>query len=699
MPSFIQDLNHFGNVFAEHAGLAVKTSLANDEVKFYETQNRKFQAHTEAFPSISEYFDSKANEIEQTRTRYEEQKLKCLSGQKAAIRTLAASLHPAPVAEVSARPSVSRGESSLLAEKLRETRRALREAEDRINQNITKEDLNSRGFVSHNELRSIITNENTGIEQKIADLITDMNQSRGLPASLNSLESQLNVFEGKMTAFEDNSEQRNIVIKKHEGQLTDFEIRFETMLSSIHQVQQEREQQDRSLATVHDVVLEGSSDEQSLVIRARENADKIAALEASVEALKDQEPSSDQLHQASVSSSLLASTDVALKAESIVQQAIETLRTEGEDREKIFLGEIERLEEEIKNLRSNAQVRPIHTVIPYQPPTPPIASNEIISMARMEEYEKKLGNIENHLKSVEIFVRTQQQRFDGLTTTQLTHNMINYLTQVYAYHPENIIGQLKQHREIHNRIEAGLSMYRAQLGALNIPELVGLMKDLPIMIRNISSALTGAENAIARAETLGVFVRDLEKNLVGQIQDLAGNMELAKKDACERTDQQVKGLASLRTELYAMADTLKQSSLASQEQLTALNGVTNGLQSQINNLTNIARWPNQDRQKSQIHPVDRQMSITSSKESSLCLSTRPEQDSDDDQRLADLPRFSSSSSTTTTAPPSRKRTPDAPLKNSADLKSDDTIRRPGKRARRPGDLARSNISKGGADQV
>ena len=77
-----------------------------------------------------------------------------------------------------------------------------------------------------------------------------------------------------------------------------------------------------------------------------------------------------------------------------------------------------------------------------RPPTPPFAS---ASTSPRESDSQKLQNIEmglmkltNITQGLELFVNSQQQKFDGLTADHVVQSMIHQMQQMYPQHPGNL---------------------------------------------------------------------------------------------------------------------------------------------------------------------------------------------------------------------------------------------------------------------
>ena len=92
----------------------------------------------------------------------------------------------------------------------------------------------------------------------------------------------------------------------------------------------------------------------------------------------------------------------------------------------------------------------------------PISSNAPVS-----QFETRFVNLERHVQAMGQFVVNQQQKFDNLTTKQLTQNMINAMAQMYPQHPAHIAAQINQLVRNHKITEGIVSFLRTQYTALD----------------------------------------------------------------------------------------------------------------------------------------------------------------------------------------------------------------------------------------
>ena len=77
------------------------------------------------------------------------------------------------------------------------------------------------------------------------------------------------------------------------------------------------------------------------------------------------------------------------------------------------------------------------------PPTPPFARASISprgsDQQKLQEVELGLRNLARTTQTLELFVTSQQQKFDRLTSDHLAQNMVHQMQQMYPQHPGNLI--------------------------------------------------------------------------------------------------------------------------------------------------------------------------------------------------------------------------------------------------------------------
>ena len=80
--------------------------------------------------------------------------------------------------------------------------------------------------------------------------------------------------------------------------------------------------------------------------------------------------------------------------------------------------------------------------VPNHPPTPPFANASmrprISDQQKLQDVEMGLRSLTKTIQGLELFVNSQQQKFDGLTSDRVVQSMVHQMQQMYPQHPGNI---------------------------------------------------------------------------------------------------------------------------------------------------------------------------------------------------------------------------------------------------------------------
>ena len=104
------------------------------------------------------------------------------------------------------------------------------------------------------------------------------------------------------------------------------------------------------------------------------------------------------------------------------------------------------------------------------PPTPPLVN---ASMSPRKSDQQKLQDVQMELKtltkateSLRLFVSSQQQKFDGLTSVHIVQSMVHQMQQMYPQHPGNLIAwQTRVDSYLNGNLRDRLANIESQLSA------------------------------------------------------------------------------------------------------------------------------------------------------------------------------------------------------------------------------------------
>lgn len=161
--------------------------------------------------------------------------------------------------------------------------------------------------------------------------------------------------------------------------------------------------------------------------------------------------------------------------------------------------------------------------VPNHPSTPPLA---IISTSPYENDHQQLQDVETGLKKLtkitqglELFVKSQQQKFDGLTSDRVVQGMVHQMQQMYPQHPGNLLNLVTQNTAKQARVDSYLS---------------GNLKD---RLASIESQIAAREGADSKLEEIAQFTAESRKILLAATNSLRQDMEELKEVALNKRSQ------------------------------------------------------------------------------------------------------------------------------------------------------------------
>ena len=163
------------------------------------------------------------------------------------------------------------------------------------------------------------------------------------------------------------------------------------------------------------------------------------------------------------------------------------------------------------------QSQTCQTVLNHHPPTPPSASVSTSphesDHQKLQDLEIRLGKLTKTTQGLELFVNSQQQKFDGLTSDRVVQSMVHQMQQMYPQHPGNLENQVNQTLARQAAVDSYLSgNLRNRLA--NIETRIGthLVKD-------------------AKIEEISQFASESQRNLLATINRLKQDIDELKEGA------------------------------------------------------------------------------------------------------------------------------------------------------------------------
>ena len=172
------------------------------------------------------------------------------------------------------------------------------------------------------------------------------------------------------------------------------------------------------------------------------------------------------------------------------------------------LEEMARLKSEVRLVRQSQASHPILN----HPPTPPFASASTsprqLDHQKLHDVEITLRKLTKTVQILELFVNSQQQKFDGLTSDRIVQHMVHQMQQMYPHHPGNLVGLVNQ------------TVARLQMVDNYLVTLQG-------RFANIESRFAARVSADSRMEEINQFSLESRRILK---QDIEGLRSLTLKD-------------------------------------------------------------------------------------------------------------------------------------------------------------------------
>lgn len=171
--------------------------------------------------------------------------------------------------------------------------------------------------------------------------------------------------------------------------------------------------------------------------------------------------------------------------------------------------DLARLENEIRLVKQPQVSQTVR--IPNHPPTPPFAS---VSTSPRETDLQKLQDLEigfrklmKTTQGLELFVNSQQQKFDGLTSDRVVQSMVHQMQQMYPQHPSNLVALVNQTVARQARVDSYLS------------------SNLKDRLINIESQIATRVGADSKIEEINQFTAESRRILLATTNSLKQNID------------------------------------------------------------------------------------------------------------------------------------------------------------------------------
>ena len=346
---------------------------------------------------------------------------------------------------------------------------------------VTKDELHR---VTADEIRKHVTDALVPTEKKLASLTLEA-------ANLNQ---RIKGVEDVTHEYRETSEGNDQQLCSRFGRLDTSLNDIQMALSRLELLVQEQKQdyaavkvtlgaQDGALAELDTYVRRNPSEAPGLGTRVLRNSDQIQLLRQDCEELKEAVRQTRDLQAASNIDPLPQVSKPSVNADSRIEEEVRLIRSDLDalkreqpdlnlNRENVVLirsdldslineeklkdmgvaegfeaieesvnkqrEDLARLQGEIRLVKQSQTPQTVHN----HPPTPPTPRES--DHQKLQDVESGLGKLTKTTQGLELFVNSQQQKFDGLTSDRVVQSMVHQMQQMYPQHPGNLTNLVNQ---------------------------------------------------------------------------------------------------------------------------------------------------------------------------------------------------------------------------------------------------------------
>lgn len=245
-----------------------------------------------------------------------------------------------------------------------------------------------------------------------------------------------------------------------------------------------------------------------------------------------------------------------LNSQSVAAKEVERLSKLSEHHD-VF---IKNVNDQISNLRSQS-----FAAIPRKSITPSPQANgvrspeEPVLRQKIEELETSLKQFKEFsrekMAATEVFVVSQEQRFNNLTTEHMAKSMIDQMQRLYPPHPGNVMGEIHQ---VKGRQQAIEELFRAFQGRLeSISNFLAPAHQIQAQLHTMLNLQTDVKKIFEILAQTEQNRNSAIKEVKDLIQDHSIKIESFVTDIAAIKKQQLSAVETSRTELNAMRSDLR----------------------------------------------------------------------------------------------------------------------------------------------
>ena len=481
------------------ASLSVRRDLAKQQAVGQQRERDRQSKLKSTFLTLIEDVESRAEGVENVSTEIEKQINITSKNQSKIAMTLASELQKSEVPHASS-SARDRGRFKEDLADLKADLKAAAKKIDYLNREAVMSDELQKKFrtlATRDELRGLLTKDElrrTTTDEVRKHVTEALMPTEKKLASLTVEDANLNqrikgVEAVTHKTIEEKDQQQSSRFSRLDTSLNDMQ----TALGRLELIVQDQKQectavkmdlgvQDKALTDLDTYVRRDlSDDEPSLETLVLRNSDQIQLLQQDCEELKTMTQQTKNLHVAPQIQSPPQTSKASVVAEdwnanlTLVRHDLDVMKV---DHEKVLLirtdldsliseeklkdvGVAEGFEDMERTLDKQredlaclqSEVRLVKQsqatqTVQNHPPTPPFASASTSPREsdhqKLQDVETRLRNLTKTTQGLELFVNSQQQKFDRLTTDGVVQSMVHQMQQMYAQHPGNLVALVNQ---------------------------------------------------------------------------------------------------------------------------------------------------------------------------------------------------------------------------------------------------------------
>ena len=511
--SLVQDLCKFAESVASSAGLTARSDLAKQQAAVQGKELARQRRNQHAFATLVEDTETKTDAVKKTITIIDKQVATDLKDRTKAAENLASRIQTAQPATSNARlPNEGSIRKELgylrdeLAEAVKDERRTSYDLKD-VRKDIKRlsEDAISQRRLEKKLTRFVSKEALVSVESAIAKTTVTQSKfqeqieaAKGHSFDITQIRENLSKIEAKISRPDDSQDlmllNRNLTTI--EKQIANLEQGATVQKRDYDLLKTSSEVQSDTIEKLHISVQGNHGEERGLLELLAEDAEKIEKLQ---ENLKVMQARIDEIHdnlgeklvaaKSNVSGQVLEpAEDLSSLKETVATMGenLHALRFEQQGKDDVVSSALEELDtscrkcvEDLACLKSDTtayqsqqaqylrsmratmdQQQSQITTRPSHPPTPPLPNGALSpydpSGKKLQQLDTDTRQNKDKVDALEVLVKAQQQKFDGLTSDHVVQHMVHEMQRLNPISPYHLNARMNQVQTIDNYLTTNL---------------------------------------------------------------------------------------------------------------------------------------------------------------------------------------------------------------------------------------------------